>query len=223
VGPFAGVNPQTYSLVGMAAVVAATTHAPLTAIVILFEMTRNYHVILPVMFAATIAVGAARLMYHESIYTLKLHRRGVRYESLSRMSILRRLEVKQVMTPLFTVVSNDMPLAQVLEKAHETAATDIVVTDHDGRYYGMLVAADLLEALHEPAALPLLVAGELARRNVAVVGPHDTLDKVFNAFSVFDDVDSLAVQAGENPRQFLGLVTRAALMRRYHEELYRNE
>ncbi|MBN2212221.1 MAG: chloride channel protein [Sedimentisphaerales bacterium] len=220
---FAGVNPQTYSLVGMAAVVAATTHAPLTAIVILFEMTRNYHVILPVMFAATIAVGAARLMHHESIYTLKLHRRGVRYESLSRMSVLRRLEVRQVMTPLCTVVGNDMPLAQVLERAHETASTDLIVTDHNGCYYGMLVAADLLEALHEPAALPLLVAGELARRNVAAVGPQETLDKVFNTFSVFDDVDSLAVQAPDDPRRFVGLVTRAALMRRYHEELHRNE
>lgn len=223
IAPFAEVNPQTYSLVGMAAVVAAATHAPLTAIVILFEMTRNYHVILPVMFAATIAVGAARLMYHESIYTLKLHRRGVQYESLSRMAILRRLEVREVMTPLCTVVSNHMPLAQVLVKAHETTAADLIVTDGDGGYYGMLVMADLLEAMHEPDALPLLVAGEFARRNVTAVGPQDTLDKVFNLFSVYDDIGSLAVQSADNPRRFLGLVTRAALMRRYHEELQRDE
>ena len=66
-----------YALVGMAALVAGTTHAPLTAIVMLYEITREPKVILPVMFAAIVATAGARLLLTDSIYTLKLRRRGV--------------------------------------------------------------------------------------------------------------------------------------------------
>ena len=91
---FVGEHSATaYALVGMAALVAGTTHAPLTAIVILYEITREPTVILPVMFAAIIATAGAQFLLRDSIYTLKLRRRGVRIGSVSDMTILRRITV----------------------------------------------------------------------------------------------------------------------------------
>ena len=68
-GWFIDINPATYSLVGMAAMLAATTHAPMGAIVMLFEITHNYSIILPVMFSCTVALLIARLFCHQSIET----------------------------------------------------------------------------------------------------------------------------------------------------------
>ena len=72
------LSPAAYALVGMAAVVAATTHAPLTAILMLFEITGNYKVILPIMMAAMVSTIIAQVLFRESIYTIKLKRRGIR-------------------------------------------------------------------------------------------------------------------------------------------------
>jgi chloride channel protein, CIC family len=216
-GIFADISPATYALVGMASVVSATTHAPMTAIIILFEMTRNYKVILPVMFAATVALAVAQLLFRDSIYTLKLRRRGIRYETRVNTAILRRLNVRMVMQPHCVVVNHDTPLQEVIKKAAEIETADFIVTDHEGNYHGLLIAKDLRAALLQPEAVPFLVSEELAHTNVPVVSPEESLDKVLDIFSRLE-VNSLPV---ENPHthEFVGLVTRAALMRRYQQEL----
>jgi CIC family chloride channel protein len=216
-GIFAEITPATYALVGMASVVSATTHAPMTAIIILFEMTRNYKVILPVMFSATIALAVAQLLFRDSIYTLKLRRRGIRYETRVNTAILRRLNVRMVMQPHCVVIQHDTPLQEVIKKAVEIETADFIVADHEGHYHGLLIAKDLRATLLQPEAVPFLVAEELAHNNVPAVSPDESLDKVLDIFSRLE-VNSLPV---ENPytHEFVGLVTRAALMRRYQQEL----
>jgi len=215
---FPDISPATYSLVGMASVVAATTHAPMTAIVILFEMTRNYQIILPVMFSATIALAVAQLMYRDSIYTLKLRRRGIRYETLADTAVLRRLNVEMVMHRNCVTIYEDQPLESVMEKAVGMEQADFIVINHAGHYRGLLVAADLRATLLQPESVPFLVAGELARTHVPTIAPEDSLDKVLDKFSRLK-VNSLPVQSKKDHGKYLGMVTRAALMRRYQQEL----
>ncbi len=216
-GIFAEITPVTYALVGMASVVSATTHAPMTAIVILFEMTRNYKVILPVMFSATVALAVAQLLSRDSIYTLKLRRRGIHYETRVNTAILRRLNVRMVMQPHCVVVQHDTPLQEVIKKAVEIETADFIVADHEGHYHGLLIAKDLRSTLLQPEAVPFLVAEELAHNNVPTVSPEESLDKVLDIFSRLE-VNSLPVE-NSHTHEFVGLVTRAALMRRYQQEL----
>ena len=217
-GIFSQINPETYALVGMASVVAATTHAPMAAIVILFEMTRNYHIIMPVMFSATIALAVGQLLFRDSIYTLKLRRRGIQFESRADTAVLRRLTVKMVMQPYCEVVYDDTPLQDVIDKAIDMKVADFVVVDHGGNYHGLLVAADLRAALLQPESVPFLISGELAQTKVPIVSTSETLDKVLDKFSWLE-VNSMAVHSEGDKKHFLGLITRAALMRRYQEEL----
>ena len=217
-GIFTHVSPETYSLVGMASVVSATTHAPMAGIVILFEMTRNYQVILPVMFSVTIALAAAQLLFRDSIYTLKLRRRGIRFETLADTAILRRLSVDMVMQPRFLVINDDTPLQDVINRAVHAEVTDFIVTDHAGHYLGMLVGNDLRTALLRPESVPFLVSGELTRTDVPTVGEKETLDTVLDKFSRMD-VNSMAVHALDQENAFIGLISRAALMHRYQQEL----
>ena len=207
-----------FALVGMAAVTAGTTHAPLTAIVILYELTREATVILPIMFAAIVATAGARLISKDSIYTLKLRRRGIRFGTLADLTILKRITADQVrvMPPQF--VHAEDPLQKLLQIADETDSLDFVVTDDDGNYIGLAVAYDIKTALLQPEAVPLLVVGELIRRGVPTVRPTETLDSVLDKFARCD-VDALPLTTPHDARHVEGLITRQAVMSRYQQEL----
>lgn len=209
-----------YALVGMAATVAATTHAPLTAIVILIEMTRDYKVILPVMFAAIVATNVARLMLRDSIFTLKLRRRGVRIGSLADRTILRRIAVWQIPRVPATRVRPDDPMQIMLDLAGESQVPDFVVVDADDRYLGMVFGDDITTALLQPEAVPLLVVGELLREDVPTVRSNETLDTVLNKFAQTHST-CLPVVSGEDGTRVEFLITRHAVMQRYHAELER--
>ena len=209
-----------YALVGMAAVVAGTTHAPLTAIVMIYEITREPKAILPVMFAAAVATGGAQLLLRDSIYTLKLRRRGVRVGSVTDLTILRRITVADLEQQTAQFVHADDPLQTLIDLAGETDATDFVVVDEQSAYQGMVVGSDVRTALLQPEAVLLLVVGELVRSNVPTVSPHQTLDVVLDKFAR-SDTASLPVCVSEAGTDITGLITRQAVMRRYHEELDR--
>ncbi|MCF7957989.1 MAG: chloride channel protein [Phycisphaerae bacterium] len=217
-GIYPQISPFTYALVGMASVVAATTHAPMAAIIILFEMTRSYQVILPVMFSATIALGIARLLYRDSIYTLKLRRRGVHYESRAHKAVLSQMDVRQVMRSDYVTIEEDLSLQEVIKMAIGKEVADFIVVDHTGKYQGLLVAEDLREALLQPESVPFLVAGELVRTDVPTVLPDETLDTVLNKFSSLM-VSSMPIRSPQENGEYLGMVTRTDLMRHYHQRL----
>lgn len=218
---------SAYALVGMAAMVAGTTHAPLTAIVMLYEITREPKVVLPVMFAAIIAVAGARLLLRESIYTLKLARRGVRTGSVTDLTILRRITVDEVERQIARFVHAADPLQRLIDLASQTdrhagstGAVDFVVVDDDDVYQGMVTGRDVHTALLQPEAVSLLVVGELIHSAVPTVSPNDTLDLVFDKFAT-NDVEALPVADPNDETRVTGLITQRAALRRYHAEIDR--
>ena len=220
VGLIQDTSVTAYALVGMAALVAGTTHAPLTAIVMLWEMTREPKVVLPVMFAAIVATFGAQLLLRDSIYTLKLRRRGVRVGMLTDLTILRRVTVDDVERQAAQLVHPHEPLQTLIDLASETDAADFVVVDNQEVYQGMVTAQDIRVALLQPEAVSLLVVGELLRSGVPTVSGQETLDLVLDKFAR-SDVESLPVATAKDNTHIEGLVTRQAVMRRYQEELDR--
>lgn len=211
---------SAYALVGMAALVAGTTHAPLTAIVMLYEMTREPKVVLPVMFAAIVATAGARLLLRDSIYTLKLRRRGVRVGTVTDLTILRRITVEDVEHIGYQTVHPEDPLQKLIDVAGQTDAVDFVVVDEHGAYQGMVMGHDVRTALLQPEAVSLLVVGELVRSGVPLVHNNETLDVVLDKFAR-SDVESLPVAELANNAQVQALITRRGVMRRYQDELDR--
>ncbi len=217
-GWFPAASPAHYALVGMAAMVAATTHAPLTAILIVYEITQSYEVILPLMLAAVLATIVGRLVYRESVYTVRLTDQGVRIGAMSDHTVLRRLFVSDVplVAPVFVHPGDSAQ--RLLELSERLSVSDFVVTDHNDRYLGIVPEADLKEALVYREAIPLLQVYELQRNDMPTVTPSDTLDVVMDRFATHD-VDSLAVLDEAGTGAVLGLITRARLMLRYREAL----
>ncbi|MEE9393113.1 MAG: chloride channel protein [Planctomycetota bacterium] len=114
--------PGSYALVGMAAVVAATTHAPMSAIFILFELTNDYQLILPLMTTCVLATLFAGRLNKDSIYTAKLRRRGINIAGGQVVDLLRDDQVREIVSQAATTVlpSADIP---TLEQNIMTSAT----------------------------------------------------------------------------------------------------
>ncbi|MBW1995953.1 MAG: chloride channel protein, partial [Deltaproteobacteria bacterium] len=108
-------TPGAYGLVGMAAVVGGTTHGPLTAILIIFEMTGDYKIILPLMTTCIISTVAGRQMMRESIYTLKLIRRGIDIRAGKEVNVLKSIPVKEVMNPNVETLTESLTMEQLAD------------------------------------------------------------------------------------------------------------
>ena len=214
---FSAVNPGSYALVGMAAVVASSIHAPLTATLILFELTRDYKVIVPIMLAAVTGLAVAQRFEPASIYTLKLLRRGVRV-GVSEARLLQRICVRELRRlPAPTVTPQD-PVDKLVRAMRTTAANDFVVVDERGRPVGMVLGDDLRIMLLESEALPLLTVSDIMREDFRSVRPDETLDVVLEKFAG-QPMQSLPVVDPEQSNRVTELVTRAEIMNRYHQAL----
>jgi len=210
--------PHAYALVGMAAVLAAVVHAPLAAVLILIDVTDDKQVIVPAMLAAVVATGAARVLARDSIYTLSLRMRGIQVGTASDLLLLRRMTVEQVGLDPATVVRAGDPLQRLLDLSINDDAIDFVVADNDGQYLGMVLGDDIKRALLERESVPLLNVGELMRSDLPVIRNNDDLASVINQFSAHD-VSRLPVGLPGNTSRVIGLISRAALMRRYQKAL----
>jgi CIC family chloride channel protein len=215
-GWFPDTSPVYFALAGMAAMVAATTHAPLTAILIVYEVTKSYEIILPLMFAAVISTVIARFICKDSVYTFKLSRLGVRMGALSDLTVLRRLTPSDVelLAPAF--VKRSESAQQLVDLMESTGTSEFVVTDERDAYCGMVTSDDLRAALVYREAIPLLQVTELQRSDLPTVSADETLDIVLDKFSR-SDVQSLVVL--DEKERILGLITRSSLMKRYQTAL----
>ncbi len=209
-------TPAAYALTGMAGVIAATIHCPLTAFLLVFEVTQDYQIILPTMLVAMLATTSSQLINRDSIYTSWLRKHGVRVGSFSDMTLLRRLRVGDVPIAPAVTVEPEEPASRLVDLAHDYAASDYVVADADQRYLGMVVGEDLRAALLEREALPLMIVAELMRSELPTVTRGDPLDGVLDKFSRHD-VSSLAVV--DKDAKVRGVMTRSRLIRQYQQAL----
>jgi CIC family chloride channel protein len=215
-GWFNAAAPAHYALVGMAAVLAGAAHAPLTGIMLAYELTRSYEIILPSMLASVIATIVARIIHPDSVYTAKLTQMGVRVGSMSDLTILRRLSVHDVPLLAPVTVRESDTAQRLLELSEKHMVRDFVVLDAEGLYAGMVSGGDLSAALVYREAIPLLTVHELIRFDVPTTTRDETLDVALDKFSR-SDAQSIAVL--DDRRRVEGVLTRARLMEKYQRAL----
>lgn len=212
------IQPHFMALIGMGAVLAAVVHAPLAAILILFEVTRERSVMLPAMLCTVLATGVAQYLFRDSIYTMALRARGILAGTKSDLTILRRLSLESVALDPATTVRIGDPFQRVLDLSLQTRISDFVVVDAAGHYAGLIVDDDIRTALLQREAVPLLVVSEIARTDVKPLRSTDDLATALEAFSRHE-VTSLPVCVASSPRRIIGMVTRTAVMTRYQQAL----
>ena len=203
----------TYGLVGMGAVFAAAARAPITAVIIIFELTGDYRIILPLMFAIVLAAGAQRLLSRDTIYTLKLRRRGIDISRQRGVNLMRMLTVAQAMQPLPEALASDTPLEQAIARLAESGADGLPVVDERGSYLGTITSRTVEQAMHDgtidetigPLAHPTPVLSESQPL-------EDALDVLLRSHS------GLPVAHGDD---LTGWLTHLDVLRAYHDRLQR--
>jgi CIC family chloride channel protein len=205
-----------YSIVGMAAVVGGTTHGPLSAILILFEMTGNYRIILPLMIACIISSVAAGQLLKESIYTLKLARRGINIRAGKEVNVLRAIPVEEAMNPNVDTIAENLSLGKLGEKISKSKYNSFPVVDEEGRLTGILSYLDYHDVVYDRDLENLVVAKELATPKVVTVFQNDSLYTALEKISA-KDFSILPVVSPENPKKLLGVVTRRDIMGAYNK------
>jgi len=215
--PGAGyAGPGAFALVGMAAMVAATTRAPLTAMLILVEMTNDYYLILPLMLATVVATVAAKLLESESIYTIKLVRRGERIKYGADLAILEKIPVSEVVETDLVVLGEETPMDAIIQVVQGGRHNDLPLVDADGRVKGMVYFRDLKLVMREHALDRVLIAADFMREVPETIRPEDTLDR---AVALLSDPNADVLPVVDDQGKFVGIVSRADVMNRYQREL----
>ncbi|MCD6142450.1 CBS domain-containing protein, partial [Candidatus Bipolaricaulota bacterium] len=198
-----------YALVGMAAVFSAVSRASLTSIVMLFEMTRNYNIILPLMFACVVADVAAWLLYPDTIYTRKLVRRGVRIDQDLGFNVLKTRFVADAMTRAVETVPQDLPVEEVQDKILKTGHQGFPVVDENGRLLGIITGRDVMKAMEKDPKLPAIT---VAHHRLAVAYPDETLDDVWKRMGELG-IGRLPVVLRSDPSKLVGIITKGDIAR----------
>jgi CIC family chloride channel protein len=206
--------PAAYALVGMAAVFAAAARAPITSILILFEMTQDYRIILPLMLATVVSAVVARRLDPESIYTLKLKRRGIDVYAGKDLNLMRTIAVGEAMTPRERLVTAhpEMLLSELARVFEETHHHGLAVVDENDDLCGVVTLADL-----EQAGSERLVSGrvrDIYTTRVRAAFADETLEDALRHFGALD-VGRIPVVDRANPKRLLGMLRRGDIIRAY--------
>ena len=220
--PGLSANPGVYAIVGMGAVVAGTTHGTLSAILIVYEMTSDYRVILPIMIAAGLAGAVARFIDPESIYLKKLSRRA---DSAARGHDMHRLEhimVRDVMIRHFPTVRHTDNLAEIVRVARANAHIEgLPVMNDADQLVGIIRPGDLHRVLDTDISPTLINAGDIAMMAPIALPTDANLLEALRDFGACD-IETLPVEAGHGEsRRVVGLLLRSDIMRCYREEMLR--
>ncbi|HPF71173.1 MAG TPA: chloride channel protein [Candidatus Krumholzibacteria bacterium] len=211
-----------FAMVGMAAMVGAATGGPLTAILILFEMTGEYRVILPLMLASIGAALVYRSLMRDSIFTLKFARRGQELSFGRDSAILRQYQVQDIMEVNPVTIAKDAGLDDVLKLFLSNSVEHFYVVDHEGRLQGRISIHDVKEILHEQNLAQVVIADDLCSPQEDVVYRLDHLEDCLLALGHRDTTDLPVLYSREHP-VLVGVVTRQSILEVYNREVLQHQ
>jgi CIC family chloride channel protein len=199
-----------YGLVGMGAVFAAAAHAPITSVMILFELTGDYQVILPLMTAIALSAGISSRLTRDTIYTLKLRRRGIDVLRGRAASVMGLLTAADAMRPVPVPLPTGASLTEVVDRLVMEGVEALPVVAEDGAYSG-IVTIDAAEE-HMRANELDATAADLAQ-HVPAVQASETLDEVLGRL-LAHGASGLPVLTADDGR-VIGWLTHRDLLRAY--------
>lgn len=220
--PVITAPPAAYALVGMGAFVAATTHAPITAILIIFEMTGNYKIILPMMITCILSTIVASSLKTGSIYTIKLLRRGVDLSKGLEQNILKNMKVRQIMEKNVVTVPEGMPLVSLISTFKVRNVSYLHMINKENDLTGIISFRDIRPLLEEEEVNYLIIAKDVATTNVVTVGEDDNIQV---AMSLMGNrgISQLPVTGGGDGRKLIGTLREKDVIAAYDNAVIRHE
>jgi CIC family chloride channel protein len=219
--PAITAHSGAYSLVGMAAMVAATTHAPITAIMIIFEMTGEYTIILPLMITSIIASMVTSKLLDGTIYTIKLKRRGTDIQSGTDVNLLAKLNVAGIKQQLVDVFEATLPLDEVLDRMSKRTRSTFYVVDHENKLLGIITQGIISRFINSVQEIPIdTTAQDICNRHIPKI-TNDT--PVHAAFTYMTELDMYSLPVTDDAGKLRGQVRRSDIFREYQDMLIQSQ
>ncbi len=209
--------PVAFAMAGMAAVFGSSTRATFAAIVFAFEMTQNYHAILPVMLASVIADAVANALMTNSILTEQLQRKGVLVHHEYEADPLDMISVNAIMTTDTVSIPQTMTVGQLIEAINQhdprlTRHQALLIVDEQQQLTGIVTRHDLLKAVREgDLDEPVLEAGN---RDLIVTYPDETVRQALIRMMT-NNIGRLPVVERAQPNKIVGYLSRGNIMSAY--------
>ena len=179
--PHAALDPRAYALVGMGSFLAAATGAPIMAIIMLFELTLNYQIILPVMLASVLAYYTCRTFKTKFLYDAALERKGAAVVSEQ----LAHLAIVDIMRPNPVCLRISSTFEEIAETFLQHRFNYLYVVDDSGRFVGVVALHDVKAYLDKPELASVLIAEDIRHGEFPSVTREQSLEE---ALHVFEDV-----------------------------------
>lgn len=226
-GLFPGVTsePGAYALAGMGAVFTGISRAPLTAILVLFELTRNYGMVLPIMLACVLSNLVSSALHPESIFTESLRRRGFIIRKGKEVDIMESLKVADAMKREVQTISVNKKVEALIALMQSSRHAGFPVMDQEGRLWGIVTLKDIRDKVKQ-GELDKTIS-EIATSNLIIAYPDESLNTVLQRLAT-KDIGRLPVVSREDSRKILGIITRSDIVKLYDKTIvermnYRSE
>ncbi len=220
--PEAVGSPGAYALVTMGAMVAATTHAPITAIIMIFELTQSIEIIPPLMAACVISTLVSTFLYRDSIYSAKLRRKGVDLAREQDPNVLKSLYVRDIVDRDPEIVPASASFDDVIDLIVRSDHSELFVVNDRNELVGAIYLRQVRRLLREQQELrSIVVAGDMIEERVAL-SEDDDLDAAMQLFSR-GVADEIAVVDAEDPRRLIGSIHERDVISNYNQEVLRRD
>ncbi len=207
-----------YALVGMAGFLAAVSHAPMTAIFLLFEITGEYSVIIPIMFTCVIGTALARWMEKETIDTYCLAKIGIDLHAGKEVNLLKSITVKESMTKRPETIPESMTLKELFKHFSKSRHISFPMVDADKLLTGILSIQDFREIAYEKDLEDLIIAKDIATLDVITVTIDDNLNTAL--LKIGDrNIEQVPVVSKDNPRKIVGILSRRDILSSYNRAI----
>jgi CIC family chloride channel protein len=219
--PNIAVNPGSYAIVGMAGIFAGTARAPMTAILIVFEMSGSYQLILPLMLVAVLSTYLAERIIPQSIYADVLKNKGIILQEGRDLGILHGLNVEEIMQRDFVSVSENDTISSVSNIFAHTHWHSIMVLDEQQKFWGIVAISDVDRAIANRIPLDTLISAiATPAARTQIVQPEETMGDALHRMGV-RGFSILPVISPEDPHTLVGIVRRSEIISAYNTALSR--
>lgn len=209
-------EPGAYALAGMGAVFTGVTRAPLTAILILFELTHDYNLVLPIMLACVLSNLISSALHPESIFTESLRRRGFTIRKGKEVDIMESLKVADAMKREVQTISMNKKVEALNALMQSSRHIGFPVMDSEGKLWGVVTLKDIRDKVKQGEIDKTI--GEIATSNLVVAYPDESLNTVLQRLAT-KDIGRLPVVSREDNKQILGIITRSDIVKLYDKTI----
>jgi CIC family chloride channel protein len=211
------LQPGSFAVVGMAATFAAVARAPLTSMLIVFEITQDYGLVLPLMLATSLATFLADRFHRESVYTMALTRMGVRLTRRSEVDLLDTVAVGDVVRPEIVATTTTATTVEVRRMMDDNRLHGLPVLDEKGRLAGIITITDVMRS---GGPSDMVTAAQAMTPRPVTVTPATPVSQVLEKMASLG-IGRVPIVSEDDPDRLIAVFRREDAVRAYHAALER--